>query len=77
MLSILQKVTSKVICIVDKNEYTYNDGKEAYKVFKGRYIINSIYLREDYIVIELSEIIDSKEWREEYKQQFGEEPSFF
>lgn len=77
MLSVLQKVTSNVICIVDENEYIYKSGKDAYKVFKGRYIINSIYLREDYIVIELSEIIDSKEWREEYKQQFGEVPSFF
>ncbi|MEI3401930.1 MAG: hypothetical protein V8R51_06335 [Clostridia bacterium] len=40
-------------------------------------MIKSIDIKNGYIVFELSEVNESKDWQEDYKKQFGEEPSFF
>lgn len=77
MLSVLQKVTSNVICVVNEEEFPFEDGKSAYEIFKSHYLIKSIYLRANVIVFELEELKESEHWIEAYAKQFGREPSFF
>lgn len=77
MLSVLKKVTSKVLCIVKEREFEFRNGIEAYESMEGNYMIKSIDIKNGYIVFELKEVNESKDWQEDYKRQFGEEPSFF
>lgn len=78
MMSILQLVDVKVRCIIDGKEYDYKNGIDAYSQLDKRYMITSISLNNDYIVFALGfEDKLESHWEEEYKKQFGEEPSFF
>lgn len=73
----LSKIKSEVICMIDEKEYQFKDGLIAYQQIKGKYSISSIYVRDNSIVLELNAIQDSSNWKKEYEEQFGEEPSFF
>lgn len=78
MMSILQLVDAKVRCIIDGKEYDFENGIDAYSQLDKRYMITSISLNNDYIVfiLKFNDKLESY-WEDEYKKQFGEEPSFF
>lgn len=76
-IDMLSKIKSEVICMIDEKEYQFKDGLIAYQQIKGKYSISSIYVRDNSIVLELNAIQDSSNWKKEYEEQFGEEPSFF
>lgn len=78
MMSILALIDSKIKCFIDGKEYCFNNGKEANSQLNDRYSIVSISVQDDYIVLKLKVIKNiESDWKEEYKEQFGEEPSFF
>lgn len=79
MLEILEKIESEVICIVDGKQYLYINGKEAYQQLSKDYSITSIKAFNNQIIINLKQLENNKEqeWQEDYKKQFGKEPSFF
>lgn len=77
MLSILNKVNSKVICIINTEKFMFESGKTAYDSFKDNYLIESISISNDSIVFVLTQIIETNEWKKNYQEQFGKEPSFF
>ncbi|WP_270525513.1 hypothetical protein [Longibaculum muris] len=73
----LSKIKSEVICIIDGKEYQYKDGVIAYQQIKSKYSISSVYARNNSIVLELTIKQNSSNWEKEYKEQFGEELSYF
>ena len=79
MTKILEKIESEVICIIDDKQYQYTNGKEAYQHLTNNYSITSIKAFNNQIIINLNPKENNKEqdWQEEYKKQFGVEPSFF
>lgn len=77
MLEILKKIESEVTCIIDDKQYHYKNGKDAYHQLLNNYSIQSMKADNNQIVINLELKERSKEWEEDYKKQFGEEPSFF
>lgn len=68
-----------MICIIDDKQYQYTNGKEAYQQLTNNYSITSIKPFNNQIILNLNPKENNKEqdWQEEYKKQFGEEPSFF
>lgn len=79
MTKILEKIESKVICVIDDNQYQYVNGKEAYQQLSNNYFITSIKAFNNQIIINLKQLENNKEqdWQKDHKKQFGEEPSFF
>ena len=77
MTKILEKIESEVICIIDDKQYQYTNGKEAYQQLTNNYSITSIKAFNNQIIINLIPKEINEDWQEEYKKQFGEEPSFF
>lgn len=79
MLRILEKIESRVTCIIDDKQYSYLNGNDAYQQLSNKYSIISISTRDNQIIIQLEQLDKStnEEWIKDYKQQFGEEPSFF
>lgn len=63
-------------CIIDNNVYYFKNGRDVYNQIGEKYMITSITVQNEYIVIKLKENIKNY-WEDEYKEQFGEEPSFF
>lgn len=51
MLSVLRKVESKVICIIDSEEYFYESGKDAYESLGKKYSIESIGIKNDFLFL--------------------------
>ena len=76
-MDILLKMNVKVICISSDKRYQFNNGKEAYKELHGKYEIVHVSSKDDAIYVELIPVKENDEWKDEYKKQFGEEPSFF
>jgi hypothetical protein len=74
---ILEKIESEVICIIDDKQYQYTNGKEAYQQLTNNYSITSIKAFNNQIIINLIPKEINEDWQEDYKKQFGEEPSFF
>ena len=79
MLKILEKIESKVICIIDDKRYLYSNGKEAYQQLSNNNSIKSIKAFNNQIIIQLEQkdITTNSKWEKDYIKQFGEEPSFF
>ena len=77
MTKILEKIESEVICIIDDKQYQYTNGKEAYQQLTNTYSITSIKAFNNQIIINLIPKEINEDWQEDYKKQFGEEPSFF
>ena len=77
MLEKLAKIGSKVICVIDDKSYCYENGKEAYQQLLDNYSIKSIKALESQIITYLELKEDNQDWQEDYKEQFGNEPSFF
>ena len=77
MTKILEKIESEVICIIDDKQYQYTNGKEAYQQLTNNYSITSIKAFNNQIIIKLIPKEINEDWQEDYKKQFGEEPSFF
>lgn len=77
MLEVLLKIKTKVICIVDGKEECYLDGLSAYDKLKNKYSIISISTRGNDLIFELQSLSDDTNWKDDYKQQFGSDPSFF
>lgn len=79
MLEILEKIESEVTCMIDDKQYHYQNGKDAYHQLLNNYSIISIKAVNNQIIInlELREHNKEKNWEEDYKKQFGQEPSFF
>lgn len=79
MIKMLEKIESEVICVVNDNQYQYTNGKEAYQQLSKDYSITSIKAFNNQIIINLKQLENNKEqdWQEDYKKQFGKEPSFF
>ena len=79
MIKMLEKIESEVICVVNDNQYLYTNGKEAYQQLSKDYSITSIKAFNNQIIINLKQLENNKEqdWQEDYKKQFGKEPSFF
>ena len=77
MTNILEKIESEVICIIDDKQYQYTNGKEAYQQLTNNYSITSIKAFNNQIIINLIPKEINEDWQEDYKKQFGEEPSFF
>ncbi|WP_028043340.1 hypothetical protein [Candidatus Stoquefichus massiliensis] len=77
MLEILTKIESEVTCIIDDKQYHYQHGKDAYHQLLNNYSIHSMKAVNNQIIINLELKENSKDWEEDYKKQFGEEPSFF
>lgn len=78
-MEILLKIKSKVVCIINDKEYQFDDGDSAYQELNDKYSIISINAKENTIVFQLECLSDDKvsNWKNEYRQQFGKEPSFF
>ena len=76
MTKILEKIESEVICIIDDKQYQYTNGKEAYQQLTNNYSITSIKAFNNQIIINLIPKEINEDWQEDYKKQFGEEPSF-
>lgn len=79
MTKILEKIESEVICIIDDKQYRYTNGKEAYQQLTNNNSITSIKAFNNQIIINLipKENNNEQDWQENYKKQFGKEPSFF
>lgn len=77
MTKILEKIESEVICIIDDKQYQYTNGKEAYQQLTNNYSTTSIKAFNNQIIINLIPKEINEDWQEDYKKQFGEEPSFF
>ena len=77
MTKILEKIESEVICIIDDKQYQYTNGKEASQQLTNNYSITSIKAFNNQIIINLIPKEINEDWQEDYKKQFGEEPSFF
>lgn len=77
MTEILEKIESEVICDIDDNQYQYVNGKEANQQLSNNYFITSIKAFNNQIIINLIPKEINEDWQEDYKKQFGEEPSFF
>ena len=79
MTKILEKIESEVICIIDDKQYQYTNGKEAYQQWANNNSITSIKAFNNQIIINLipKENNNEQDWQENYKKQFGKEPSFF
>lgn len=77
MLEVLLKIKTRVICIVDGKEECYQDGLSAYDKLKNKYSIISISARDNDLIFELQSLSNDTNWKKEYKQQFGSDPSFF
>ena len=77
MTKILEKIESEVICIIEDKQYQYTNGKEAYQQLTNNYSITSIKAFNNQIIINLIPKEINEDWQEDYKKQFGEEPSFF
>ena len=77
MTKILEKIESEAICIIDDKQYQYTNGKEAYQQLTNNYSITSIKAFNNQIIINLIPKEINEDWQEDYKKQFGEEPSFF
>ena len=79
MIKMLEKIESEVICVVNDKQYLYTNGKEAFQQLSKDYSITSIKAFNNQIIINLKQLENNKEqcWQEDYKKQFGKEPSFF
>lgn len=79
MTKILEKIESEVICIIDDKQYQYTNVKEAYQQLTNNNSITSIKAFNNQIIINLipKENNNEQDWQENYKKQFGKEPSFF
>lgn len=73
---ILQLIKSRVICYLDGKQYEFENGLLAYEQLGKENHIVSISAFNNQVIVELSHINDNH-WKEEYVQQFGEEPNFF
>lgn len=76
-MEFLLKTKSKIKCLIDDDVICFNNGLEAYEYLHQKFILYSIEVKDNILVLELSTIVEDNEWQEEYKEQFGEEPSFF
>lgn len=74
---ILQLIESSVICYLDENKYLFDNGRQAYEQLGIKNYVKSIKALNNQIIVELSHKDDNYHWEEEYKEQFGIEPSFF
>ena len=79
MTKILEKIKSEVICVIHDKQYQYANGKDAYQTIISNYSITSIKAFNNQIIVNFIPKENNKEqdWQEDYKKQFGEEPSFF
>ena len=79
MTKILEKIESEGICIIYDKQYQYTNGKEAYQQLTNNNSITSIKAFNNQIIINLipKENNNEQDWQENYKKQFGKEPSFF
>lgn len=79
MLSNLPKIKSSVVCDINGNLKHFVDGKHAYEDLKDEYCVEAIYVRDGTIVLELKleKVSTDNDWKQDYHEQFGEEPSFF
>lgn len=79
MLEILEKIESEVTCMIDDKQYHYQNGNDAYHQLLNDYSMISIKAVNNQIIInlELKEYKKDKDWEEDYKKQFGQDPSFF
>lgn len=78
MLDLLKKIESEVICNIGDKQFHFSNGKEAYRQLSNN-SIKSIRALNNQIIIQLEQTdkTTNSEWQEDYKKQFGEEPSFF
>lgn len=73
----LQKIESEVVCHINNKDQLFIDGKAAYEYLKNKYSIVSISAQGSQINIVLETVSNDTKWEKAYKDQFGEEPSFF
>lgn len=76
-MNILLRIKSKIMCMINNKEYQFDNGQSAYEKLNGKYIVDSISAKEDFICIELMPITKNIVWEKEYVEQFGSDPSFF
>lgn len=76
-MEFLVKTKSKIKCLIENEIVYFENGLEAYEHLHQKFMIFSIDIEDNILVLELSTIVENNEWQEEYKKQFGEEPSFF
>lgn len=76
-VNFLLKTKSKVKCLINNEVINYGNGLEAYEHLHQKFILSSIEVKDNILVLELIPIVDENEWKDVYKKQFGAEPSFF
>lgn len=76
-MNFLLKTKSKIKCLIDSDVICFNNGLEAYEYLHQKFILYSIEVKDNTLVLELAPKEDETEWKEEYIKQFGIEPSFF
>lgn len=76
-MEFLLKTNSKIKSLIDNKAIYYDSGLEAYEHLHLKFAISSIEIEDNILILELSTIVEDNKWQEEYKKQFGEEPSFF
>ena len=76
-MEFLLKLKSKVKCLINDEEVYFENGLEAYKQLNRKCVLKSMVIQDDTLVLEVATIDEKDEWKDEYKKQFGEEPSFF
>lgn len=75
MIIDINNITCKIVCFLEDKRYVFDDGKHMFESLRN-YSIKEMYASDDKIVMKL-EKRDDQLWIEEYKKQFGKEPSFF
>lgn len=76
-MDFLLKTKSKIKCLTDNEVIYYDNGLKAYEHIHQQFILSSIEVKDNILVLELKPIVNGTEWEEDYKKQFGQEPSFF
>lgn len=76
-MDFLLKTKSKIKCLTDNEVIYYDNGLEAYEHIHQQFILSSIEVKDNILVLELKPIVNGTEWEEDFKKQFGSDPSFF
>ena len=76
-MEFLLKTKSKIECLINNEVIHFESGLEAYEHLHQKFVLSSIEGKDNTLVLELTPIVDETEWKEDYKKQFGREPSFF
>lgn len=80
--NLLEYSKGAVELVINGKSHRFVNGEQALMSVTGKYMIHSVYAKEDYLVIELSKDIlvpndVHEEWIKSYEKETGEDISFF